>query len=264
MEKKEKYSAPSVETAARILLFLKEANEVGATFSQICRGVGIPKSTGFNILKTLQEVNFVEFDPETRYYSLGWALVELGGSAANRLGHLTVVRSYLKPFVREAGLTGYVMQRLKDRYVIVERIDAPSGVRVSASVGESHPIWFGAQGRVFLAFASEEEINLSVTPASLKSYTPNAITDPDAYKNELARIRKNGWAYSDEEYVPGVRAVAAPVFDSQGELLLVISAMGFTSFFTADRVDELGFRIKEIADKISEAISGRRESRVFA
>lgn len=264
MGRSEKYYAPSVETAARILLFLKEASESGATFSEICRGVGIPKSTGFNILKTLQEVNFVEYDHETKHYSLGWALVELGGVAADRLGHITVVRSYLKPFVRESGLTGLVMQRFHERYVIVERIDAASGLRVSASIGESHPICFGAQGKAFLAFMEEEEIDQFVTPKNLRNYTSHSIADPEIYKKELARVRKDGWAYSNEEAVPGVRAVAAPVFDPQGELVLVISVIGFTSFFTADRVNELGLKIKEIAGKISEAISGRRESRVTA
>lgn len=258
----EKYNVPSVETAARILFFLRE-NDAGATFSHICRSIGVPKSTGFNILKTLQEVNFVEYDPETRHYNLGWALIELGGCAANRLGHLTVVRSYLKPFVRESNLSAFVMQRLGDRYVIVDRIDAPSGVRIAASVGESHPLWYGAQGKVFLAFAGEEQIERFVTREDLRSYTPNTITDPQCFKEQLAEIRERGWAYSDEEYVPGVRAVAAPVFDSQREMVVVISAMSFTSVFTSDRVDELGEQIREIAARISEAIAGRRRSRVL-
>ena len=255
-----KYNAPSIDTAARILDFLKNNSVRGRTFSEICRGVGIPKSTGFNILKTLQGLNYVEHDPDTKRYTLGWRLVELGGVAADRLGYLSVIRSHLGPFSRDTGLTCITVQRMGDNYVIVDRIDVSSGVRVVASVGQSHPLSFGAQGKVFLAALPEAELGRYLTPEHLKAYTPRAITDPDAYRRELALVRQQGWAASCEEAVLGVGCVAAPVYDPRGGLALVVSALGFTSQITPARVDEVGSRLKEIADAITATIAGNRET----
>lgn len=257
-----KYRAPSIQTAAKILALLKDDREQGKTFSEICRGVAIPKSTGFNILKTLQEVNFIGFDPDTKRYTLGWGLVQLGGAAADRLGYLSVTRPYLRAFTLETGLTCLVVQRSGDRYVIVERMDASSGVRITAPVGESYPLCFGAQGKVFLADLPDSELDGFLTPDTLRPYTPFSITEPQAYKEELGNVRRMGWACSSEEAVSGVRCIAAPVYSPNGGLALVISALGFTSAFTADRIDEFGSRLKEIAEKISDAIAGRRESKV--
>lgn len=246
-----KSSVASIETAARVLQFLLENSHQGQTFSSILKGVGLPKSTAFNVLQTLRDLSFVSLDSTTRCYTLGWRLVELGYAAADRQGYLEVVRPHLKAFSVATGLTCLVQRRVDDRQVIVERIDPQTDFVIVAPASKSYPLCFGAPGKVFLAYLDESELDSHLSPDKLRAYAPRTTTEPASYKSQLPKVRELGWASSCEEGAPGLSSVAAPVFNFRGDVVVVVSAVGLSSVLTTNRIEFYGLELKKIADKIT-------------
>ena len=81
---------------------------------------------------------------------------------------------------------------------------------------------------------------------------------------ELERIRKQGYAFDDEEHAPGVRCVAAPIFEESGRALAAISLSGPTARITDDRVPILGARVAEAARQITADLGGRSDGEAAA
>ncbi|MCW2735837.1 IclR family transcriptional regulator C-terminal domain-containing protein [Nocardioides sp.] len=93
----------------------------------------------------------------------------------------------------------------------------------------------------------------------IEPVTERTVTDPAALAAELETARRCGWAGSDAERTPGIRAVAAPVFDHTG---MAVGALGLSvpSVRMDDaRADELGARAAAVAWEVSEALGATRE-----
>ncbi len=90
----------------------------------------------------------------------------------------------------------------------------------------------------------------------LTTYTEFAITDAQAFLAELASVREAGYARSLEEYVLGVNAVAAPVFDAAGRANLAVGVLGLTSFLPAERLEEFGALVVAAARQMTAVIGG--------
>jgi IclR family transcriptional regulator, acetate operon repressor len=81
--------------------------------------------------------------------------------------------------------------------------------------------------------------------------TGKTITSLPALRNELATIRKRGYAVDDEEHVVGVRCIASPVFDETGEVVAAVSVTGAMSRIERERVPQLGQMVVRAAGIIS-------------
>lgn len=85
------------------------------------------------------------------------------------------------------------------------------------------PAYTSSIGKCLLAALSGRELNELLYKSPLKQYTPNTITDPGDYKRHLRKVRHDGWAIDDEEYLIGRRCVGAPIFDFKGEAVACVS-----------------------------------------
>ena len=85
-------------------------------------------------------------------------------------------------------------------------------------------------------------------------YTPNTIIDPDQYEKELAKVKENGYAFDDEEYISGVRAVAAPI-KRYGAYIPAIWVVGFKASMTPKKIPAIIEQAKTAANKISKKLS---------
>jgi DNA-binding IclR family transcriptional regulator len=216
--------APAVERAAGILLALGDGQS-GATLTELARHLRIHKSTAHGILGTLARYRFVRRDPVTRRYRLGPGLAALGQTALGPdLGALA--RPHLVRLQQASGETVTLHVRDGTGSVILSSEESPHELKVIAPPGHRLPPFAGAVAKVLLAFGPQLPPRL---PAQLPAFTPRTITNPARYLDELQRVRRTGAAYDDEEYLPGVRAVSAPVplgRGAAGEALAALSIVG--------------------------------------
>jgi len=216
---------PAVERAAGILLVLGDG-QGEATLTDLARHLRIHKSTAHNILSTLARHRFVSRDPTTRRYRLGPVLAALGRAAAERPDLAALAHPHLVRLQRFSGETVTLHARDGAGSVIVTSAESPHQLKVTAPSGFHLPPLAGAVAKVLLAFGSEIPPRL---PAELPAYTPRTITNRARYLGELGRVRRAGVAYDEMEYLPGVRAVSAPVFqgnDPRGAAVAALSIVG--------------------------------------
>jgi DNA-binding IclR family transcriptional regulator len=206
-----------------------------ATLTELARHLRIHKSTAHNILVTLARHRFVSRDPVTRRYRLGPGLAALR-QAAPGLDLGARARPHLARLQRLSGETVTLHVRDGVASVILASEESSHELRVSAPPGHRLPPTAGAVAKVLLAFGTQTPR----LPAHLPAYMPRTIVNPVRYLDELRRVRRAGVAYDEMEYLPGVRAVSAPVFlgtEGEGEAVAVLSIVG-----VAARVSPVGLR----------------------
>ena len=246
------HPVPAVARAAAILHALGNGQK-DASLTDLARGLGIHKSTAHGILATLAAHDLVSRDRETRRYRLGPALVALGRAAGDRHNLATLARPYLSRLCRLSGETVTLHLRDGEGSVILVSEESPHQLKVTAPPGHRMPPFAGAVAKVLQAFAGP---SLRRHPASLPAYTSRTITDSVRYRQELERVRRAGVAYDDMEYLPGVRAISAPVWQGLvgGEAVGALSIVGVSVRVSPERLRRLARPLRGAARAISRAL----------
>jgi DNA-binding IclR family transcriptional regulator len=242
----------SVDRAVSLLIALGDWNgEVGVT--EIARGLGMHKSTASRLLATLQLRGLVSQDHESGKYRLGLALVRLGGQAEKALDLRAIAMPELDSVARSVKETTTLGVLEGDRVVTVAWSDAS---------GEGHsrkwkffPLHATAPGKVLLSSRPEREV-IRLAKVGFTPYTPLTIVRADLLLEEMASVRRRGFATSFGEHEPAVNAVAMPVFDRQGVVVAAVEVRAPGHRIQPSRVPELIDRIRCAAEAITEHIGG--------
>ena len=216
----------AVERAFTVLDALAEGGELGT--NEIARRTGINASTVSRLLATLASARFVEHVPETGRYRLSLRLIEFGNAVLGRLDLRALARPHLQALVRETGETATLSAPGEHDAITVDFAHSSSVVQSVAQLGRPSVGHATAVGKVMLAFG---DVELPVAPFT--SFTPRTITTRERLVEELAQVRRLGFAEAREEREEGLAAVAAPVWGSTAELVGIIGVQGPASRFDA-------------------------------
>ena len=108
--------------------------------------------------------------------------------------------------------------------VYVDKLEGRQAVRVElTSLGARLYAHCSSLGKVLLAYSNEEEVLRIIKTAGLPRFTPNTITDEEELMQNLAKIRKQGYAYDLEEILPDLCCVGAPIYNHTGKVIAAIS-----------------------------------------
>lgn len=247
---------PAVESAIRILKFLKDRNHRPWGVSELSRSLHLNKSTCFNILRSLCRDDLVAYDGGTKKYGLGSALIELGGAASAAPSRAEVAKPFLQDLFDELRLTCLLGQRFQDRVIVVDRVEAQDAFRITVPIGQALPLGQGALGRCFLGFLPEGELGDLRSRGVLEQ--PDRRGEQDRQiKRTLAKVRRHGFAESFGEVAKGVNAVAAPIFDHRDQVILALGVIGFSSFLPPRRLAHCGRKLREVSGLISRIMGGQ-------
>ena len=246
-------SLDSLDKALRILgCYSLQQPEWGVT--ELSRHLGLHKSRVHRALTVMEQRGFLKKNQANSRYRLGLKLFELGMVAERNFDLKREARPLMLELSRKTGAT--VLLRVKDEkeIVVIEVVESTSPLRLVKSVGARDPCSYGAAGKLFLAFISEDEVRATLGDLKLDKHTARSITDREKLKKELRAIKKQGYAFSDEEAVRGVRAIAVPVLTDAGELIAALSVGLPKEELPLDKVSELVALAKEKAAEISLAL----------
>jgi IclR family acetate operon transcriptional repressor len=186
----------------------------------------------------------VEQDPWTERYRLGRGSVLLGQVATRQLG-LPGVLDELRRLVDATGESASLGFREGSEVVVLLRVESPHPLRFDRPPGSRERLHASAMGKVLLAWAGDPAGEIAVMPP-LPSFTARTITKRAALTAEVAQIKARGWALNDEERHLGVRAVAAPVFQT-GLVRASVAVQGPSNRLTDDRLDDLAATVRDAA-----------------
>lgn len=197
----------SVARAFEIIEALKELD--GAGVSAIADQTGIPPSTVFNYLATLQEQEYVVKHGET--YALADRFIHLGDYAKNRHELVAVASREIEPLVEEVGETVNVMVEEYGLGIYAHSRTAATGLTNFAHTRKREHLHSTAAGKAILANLPPDRTDDILETRGLPRQTAATITDESTLRDQLDTIREAGVSYNDEENTPGIRAVGAPI-----------------------------------------------------
>src|SRR5215213_3807773 len=247
-------SVRSVDRAAALLIALGESQgEAGVT--ELARRLGLHKSTASRLLATLQKRGLVEQDEESGKYRLGLVVIRLAERAERTLDLRSIAMPELDRLARATRETTGLGVLDGDQLLTVAQADGPNLVAVGDWTGRWVPLHSVAGGKVLLASLPEREI-LRLVRRGLDRFTDRTITDLEPLLEELARVRRRGYATAFGEYDTGLNAIAAPVHDARGQVIAAVDVWGPAFRVTPRRVPELAQQVREAAGAISVRLGG--------
>ena len=244
----------SVDRAASLLLALGEcAGEAGVT--ELARRLGLHKSTASRLLATLEKRGLVEQDEESGKYRLGLVVIRLAGRAEQTLDLRSIAMPELDRLARSTRETTGVGILSGEQMVTVAQADGPNLVAMGDWTGRGAPLHAVAAGKVLLASLPEREI-LRLVRRGLDRCTERTITELEPLLEDLARVRRRGFATAFGEFDPALNAIAAPIHDARGQVIAALDVWGPAFRVTPGRVPELAQAAREAAAAVSVRLGG--------
>lgn len=251
----DKYTVRSLAHAIDVLDALSADHaHAGLGVTEIAEQVGLSKSSAFAILHTFRQAGLVTDlgSGRSRRYFLGMKLVRLGAHARARLGVPDLARPHLERLAKEIGHAVRLGVLDGSRIDVVDRIDAPEGVRIDLRMGNLELLHTTALGKAVLATWPEDDVAALLGSDPLPSRAPSSLTTTSAVLADLGNIRDRGWAIDDEEDHPGILCLGAAVRTDDDEPTdwAISTTMLKAAVSTADR-DRIGEALAATAGLVS-------------
>lgn len=231
-----------------IELLSQEQNPMSLT--EISRSTGISKSTVYRLLHAMNVRHYVEKDKNS-CYSIGVKLVEVVSCHINGLELQTEAKPFLSVLRSELNLTVHLGILDADEVIYIEKMDLYSTAMIYSQIGYRSPAYCSSMGKCLLSCLSGDELEEALYNCKFKKFTVNTITNIQDFKQHLKKVRRNGWAIDDEEYILGSRCVGAPIYDYRGDAIASISASGSSNQVTYEKLPMIIEQVKETAMQIS-------------
>jgi DNA-binding IclR family transcriptional regulator len=242
----------SVARALNIIEALSRDEEMGIT--DLSRELGLNKATIYRLITTLRLQGYVE-QAKGDKYKLTFKLFELGSKIVNRLGIRKIAYPYLEELAAITKETVNLGALQENNVCYIDRIESREPLRLGLDIGSRFPAHCTALGRVVLAHLDPAEMNNYLLKAErdgqIQDYTSDSLTDIELIKKELLIVRKQGYAIESEQYFPGIRCVACPIFNHTGKVVAAVSVAGPTVRVTDEFVREVIPLLKKSAGNIS-------------
>ncbi len=255
-------SVRAVERALDILLcFTRE--EPARSLTQIAESINMSKTTVHRLLATLESKRFITRDKTTGLYRLGIRFIEMASLVLQDLDFHRWAYPYLQRLQEEFGETVDLSILDGSQVVYLEVIESPQRLKLAAAVGQRLPAFLTASGKALLAYLPEEQAK-KIIAENLAQATNSSPTPIQDALEELRRTAQRGYAIAEEEYEPGINAVAAPILDSENRPLASIAVVGPSFRLTKDRLPAMGESVREITRLISREAGSGALSAIFA
>ncbi|MFE7406499.1 IclR family transcriptional regulator [Isoptericola sp. NPDC057559] len=239
----------SVDRAVALLRAVARAARPGdATVAALAATCGLNRATAWRILTTLEAESIVACDRRTGQWQIGVGLVELAGVASvdSLVGS---ARPVLERLSLQTGETAALAVFRADRLTYVDEV-APTSVVAATWKGRVVPLHATSTGKALLAFLPAESAR-TLLGGRLKRYTDSTITDRHALDEELELTRRRGFGVCRGEFEASAFGVSAPVLDSRGHPLALVSVWGPGGRLTEERFEALGEVVRDAAETIA-------------
>jgi IclR family transcriptional regulator, pca regulon regulatory protein len=254
----------NIEALARgleiLTLFTFERPSLSLT--EIVAITDLNKSTAFRVVSTLEALEYLERDPDTRCYRPGLKVLQLGFTALNSLEMAQIAQPYLKSLSEACGETTNMSIRDGTEVVYVARNATQQIISVNLQRGSRLPVYCTSMGKAQLIDLSRQEICALLGEGPYPQRRPNTITCLDTLMTELSKVRQQGYAVNDEELAAGLRSVAAPVRGSEGQVVAAINISVPGARISREELEtQLAPKVVDAARQISSALGANAHRR---
>lgn len=246
----------SVRKAFKLLRAFRNADEC-LTSAELSRRARLPQASGYRLIQTLEEIGAVIRDARGRYRP-GMLLVHLSRNVEVSELLRDISQGVLFDLSSHLSLTVHMGVFEDGMVTYVAKVGESAGFAVHTRVGAQLEAYCTGLGKVLLAALSHLEFEEFMADGELVALTPHTITDPAAFRREIARTRARGYAIDDRESAVNLRCVAVPVHDSMGRTIAAISVSDDAHRMDGDRQEEVRIALQSAATVIQHKLSPTR------
>jgi IclR family transcriptional regulator, pca regulon regulatory protein len=246
-----------IEALSRGLCILETFSESQTSLSltEIAAATGLGKSTAFRFAYTLEALGYLARDPESKRYRPGLQVLRLGFTALNSMGLRQIAQPHLKALSARCGETTNMTIRDGAEVVYIARNRTGQIVGINLSLGSRLPVYCTSMGKAQLIDLSADQLRDLLGEGPYVAQGPNTLTSLATLAAELEKVRQQGYAVNDEELAAGLRSVAAPIRDCDGEIVAAINVSVPSARVSRQQLEaELAPMVRETAQKICLAL----------
>ncbi len=227
-------------TALRALNVLEVLSQARAPMSaaEVAVVIDAERSTAYRMLMTLMDAGYVQRDPRTRGYRLGYKILSLSRPLLSGDEKAELIGECLREISARSGETVHYSVLDGDCAVLVQRAKGTQLVTIDFQIGDRAALHCTSIGKVLLAYQDAAQIDAAIR-RGLPRAARNTITNAARLRAELRKVRAQGYAYDDFEFADDMRCVAVPVLEKDGSVSGGISLSGPASRYTLPKLREL-------------------------
>ena len=245
----------ALERGLTLLQLLSKSD--GTSLSDLSLQMGLPTSTAYRLLSTMQKLEFVSFDETSQQWSIGIEAFTVGSQYFNRANLVESSRAVMRDLMNDTGETANLAVLAESGHVcFLTQIESTHPIRAFHLPGTRSHAHSSGIGKALLAEFSRKQIENILQKTGLQEFTSKTLTQPKALFEDLTNSFCRGWAFDDEERHMGMRCIAAAIHNAQGDAIAGVSISGPTARLSDEALAVLGPRVRQAAMDITRVIGG--------
>jgi DNA-binding IclR family transcriptional regulator len=247
--------AAPVGVISKVLRILEalQGSSAGLGLKAICDLTGIHKSTAHRFLKHLEREGYL-VRTEAGAYLIGPRLSQMSTRGSQGATLQAVARPILWELWKSTQETVNLAVLDQGTVLYVDVIESPHEFRLSSRVGTRRSLHVTALGKALAAFLPVDLRASILSTIKFQPATPKTIMNLVHFRQELEKIRRQGYAVDDEEAVQGARCVSAPILNADREPIAAVSVSGPVTRVSPNQVAALAGAVSSAARAISVAM----------
>lgn len=254
-------AAPGATAAAdtpalRLVALLEHmaARDQRHTLQGLAEATGLPKPTLHRMLQQLEAAGLLQREGDGRHWGTGSRLRRLAENLLLNNSLHGARHQVLRRLVDEVGESCNITALAAGEVVYLDRVETAAPLRFHLQPGSRVPVHCSASGKVFLAQMAPAQRRQLLGAVPLEACTPRTVTDLDALEQELQRVRAEGCAFDDEEFLPGLVCAAVPVPPAEPgtRASLCVALQGPAVRLAADRLNALLPALRRAAQALAQ------------
>lgn len=226
------------------------------SLKEISEEIGLHISTVHRYLSSLLEKGYVR-KTQNGLYKPGFRILELSSYILQSLDLREIARPYLIELMENTKQTVHLTIRDGYEGVYIDKVEGPGTLPMMSRIGMRMPLYSTSFGKILLAYSPESFINEYLRKVPLIPRTENTITNPEKLREELLKVKKQGYAFDNEENERGIKCIGAPIFDFSGNVVAAVSISGYYKDFEGENKEKLLKELLNACDKISSVLRSK-------
>jgi len=222
-------------------------DHLSLSLQEIAERIRMPKTTAFRLVNTLERAGFL-VRMDNQQYCLSLKMARLGGLVRSTLSIREIARPVMLEVNEQTKETITLNTVAGNERMVLDVVDTPSPLMSMARPGQHMPMLLGAASRILMAHMEPQELErvLKLNTAGVDDF------DRVAFDRELARARRQGYALTRGTRVPGLTAIAVPIFDLDNRVPYCLAVTG-----PSVRIDQRDLELADIMMTAGRDISNR-------
>jgi len=212
---------------------------------------GTPKPTLHRMLQQLESAGLLERGADSRQYGTGVRLRKLAENLLLNDTFHGARHGVLRGLVNEVGESCNLTALSGSEVIYLDRVETPAPLRFYLHSGSRVPVHCSASGKIFLAGMTPAQRKRLLAHSPLEAFTPKTLTDKDALEEEIKQVKRQGFAFDNEEFLPGLLCVAVLVPSDSGRSNLCVAVQAPIMRLSPDKALKLLPALQRAAQAIS-------------